>query len=220
MNGRSPTMCVTVLQSQPSVSIPTLTMQRTSRPGGCSGRSELRRELLEPLGIDGRPCGSRGQSRLPTVSSVNRIQRVSSPFAPSTSVSPITFESTRIVYRVAVLVAQRRRWSPAGCPRRRLALGEPLVDHAGELRVLADEDEDRRTLLVALLPLLALVVPRSARAAGSDARRTAAPPPASGFARFPPRSRAGELAHDPAPDVEVRRLLLARRIRDARAAGS
>src|SRR6266446_3288747 len=26
-------MCVTVLQSQPSVSIPTLTMQRTSRPG-------------------------------------------------------------------------------------------------------------------------------------------------------------------------------------------
>ena len=34
-------MCVTVLQSQPSVSIPTLTIHRTSRPGGWSGRSSF-----------------------------------------------------------------------------------------------------------------------------------------------------------------------------------
>jgi hypothetical protein len=37
MNGRNPMMWVTVLQSQPSVSMATLTMQRTSRPGGWRG---------------------------------------------------------------------------------------------------------------------------------------------------------------------------------------
>ena len=98
MNGRRPTMCVTVLQSQPSVSIPTLTMQRTSRPGRVQRPLELLRQLLEPL--RDRPAAlacPRVHSRLPTVSSVKRIQRDSSLFAPSTSVSPTTFESTRIV---------------------------------------------------------------------------------------------------------------------------
>ena len=50
MNGRRPTMCVTVLQSQPSVSIPTLTMQRTSRPGGWSGRSSFSASSSKPSG--------------------------------------------------------------------------------------------------------------------------------------------------------------------------
>ncbi len=50
MNGRSPMMWVTVLQSHPSVSMPTLTMQRTSRPGGWSGRLQLPGQLLEPSG--------------------------------------------------------------------------------------------------------------------------------------------------------------------------
>ena len=55
MNGRSPTMCVTVLQSQPSVSMPTLTMQRTSRPGRMKRPPELLRQLLEPFRVD-RPA--------------------------------------------------------------------------------------------------------------------------------------------------------------------
>ena len=53
MNGRRPTMCVTVLQSHPSVSIPTDTMQRTSRPGWMERSSELARQILEAVGIDG-----------------------------------------------------------------------------------------------------------------------------------------------------------------------
>ena len=50
MKGRSPTMCVTVLQSQPSVNIPTLTMQRTSRPGGFSGRRSFFANASNPSG--------------------------------------------------------------------------------------------------------------------------------------------------------------------------
>jgi hypothetical protein len=44
-------MCVTVLQSQPSVSIPTLTMQRTSRPGGVQGAIQLLRQLRESVRV-------------------------------------------------------------------------------------------------------------------------------------------------------------------------
>ena len=43
-------MWVTVLQSHPSVSIPTLTMQRTSRPGGWRGRSSFRANASNPSG--------------------------------------------------------------------------------------------------------------------------------------------------------------------------
>ena len=181
MNGRRPTMCVTVLQSQPSVSIPTLTMQRTSRPGGWSGRSSFARQLLEALGVD-RPAlrGRVGQSRLPTVSSVKRIQRDSSFFAPSTSVSATTFESTRIVYARAVVVPKRREVGRRNA-RRRLALGEPVVDHRRELRVLADEDEHRRPLVVAFaLPLLPQLLPREREQADRMLRVLAAPPRASG----------------------------------------
>src|SRR6266702_756583 len=45
-----PDECVTVLQSQPSVSIPTLTMQRISRPGGCRGRSSFLASSSNPNG--------------------------------------------------------------------------------------------------------------------------------------------------------------------------
>jgi len=50
MNGRKPTMCVTVLQSLPSVSIPTETMQRMSRPGGMSGRPRFVASSSNPSG--------------------------------------------------------------------------------------------------------------------------------------------------------------------------
>ena len=50
MNGRRPTMCVTVLQSQPSVSIPTLTMQRTSRPAGAAAGSSFFASSSNPSG--------------------------------------------------------------------------------------------------------------------------------------------------------------------------
>ena len=63
MNGRSPTMCVTVLQSQPSVSMPTLTMHRTSRPGGCSGRPSFVGQFLEAFGIERPPLPIRRPSR-------------------------------------------------------------------------------------------------------------------------------------------------------------
>ena len=97
MNGRSPTMCVTVLQSQPSVSIPTLTMQRASRPGGCSGLPSFLASSSKPSGRIGRPCLSSGHATLPTVSSVSLIHADSSLLAWSLSVSCTTFESTRIV---------------------------------------------------------------------------------------------------------------------------
>jgi len=50
MKGRNPTMCVTVLQSQPSVSMPTLTMQQTSRPGGCTGLPSFFASSSNPSG--------------------------------------------------------------------------------------------------------------------------------------------------------------------------
>ena len=56
MNGRRPTMCVTV-GCNPILpwSIPTETMQRMSRPGGWSGRPRF---VASPrsLRIDGAPC--------------------------------------------------------------------------------------------------------------------------------------------------------------------
>ena len=50
MNGRKPTMWVTVLQSQPSVSMPTLTMQRRSRPGGVVSRFNFSANASKPSG--------------------------------------------------------------------------------------------------------------------------------------------------------------------------
>ena len=98
MNGRRPTMCVTVLQSQPSVSIPTLT--RCSARHGQADAAAARASSRAPRSPPDRSAGPAdrvGQSRLPTVSSVNRIHRDSSDFACPVSVSWTTFESTRIV---------------------------------------------------------------------------------------------------------------------------
>ena len=173
MNGRSPTMCVTVLQSQPSVSIPTLTMQRTSRPGGCSGRLELRAPA--PRSLPGRwagPARSRGQSRL-----ADRVEREPHParsrrsWRRSTSVScdHLGVDADRVdccPSRLRNAVERRRR--DAG---RRLALRQPLVDDLRELRVLADEDEHRRPLVVAVrLPRLAQLLPQRRRAVAIGVR--------------------------------------------------
>ena len=87
MKGRKPMMCVTVLQSQPSVSIPTLTMQRTSRPGGWRGRSSFFAKSSNPSGRMDALGNPRAMTILPTVSRVKRIQRDSSDLAASESVS-------------------------------------------------------------------------------------------------------------------------------------
>ncbi len=78
MNGLRPTMCVTVLQSHPSVSMPTLTMQRMSFPGGDNGRPSLPASSSKPSGYIGLPNLSLDQSALPTVFNVNRNQGRSS----------------------------------------------------------------------------------------------------------------------------------------------
>ena len=98
MNGRKPMMCVTVLQSQPSVSIPTLTMQRTSRPGGCLSRPIFSASSSKPSGYCDCCWLSRGQSLLPMVSSTWRIQRVSSLLALPLSISFCTSEYTQMVF--------------------------------------------------------------------------------------------------------------------------
>ena len=187
MYGRSPIMCVTVLQSHPSVSIPTLTMERTSRPGGCKGRSSFRANASNPSGKRRRPWTSLGQSALPTVSSVTRNHRSSSVFACPLSDSRATLESTRIVRidpsQVAQSLDTRRRDS-----HRRLILSEPFENHFGERGVLAHDNEYwRTTCRPRVLPIPGAVHPRDLRALPPAHARISVPPPASPW-------RAGHLA--------------------------
>ena len=203
-------MCVTVLQSQPSVSIPTLTMQRTSRPGGCSGRSLLR-QLLEAFRIDG--------PLLVVARPVTLADGVESESHPARLVALGALDlGLRDDFRIdadrvsrAVSVPQ-----PVEVSRRdaggRISLGEPVVDDPGELRVLADEDENRRPLVVALLgPIPPELLPCEREQPDRVLRVLQ-----HGFGlrvrAFPSALGGGELAHDPAPDVEVRGLLLPARV--------
>ena len=76
-----------------------------------------------------------------------------------------------------------------------LVLGEPLVDHLGDLGVLADEDEDRRPRIVGFpLPILAQLLPQSAQ--HRDGRVCAYLRIASGLGLpfLPPRSAAVSFA--------------------------
>ena len=148
MNGRRPTMCVTVLQSQPSVSMPTLTMQRTSRPGGCSGLPELLRQLLEALGVDRPALAVARPGRL-----AHRVEREPHPgrlvalgLAGVGLVHDLRVDADR-VHRGPSCSGSLRS-SPAGCPAGGLVSRQPLVDHLGDRRVLADEDEHRRARVV------------------------------------------------------------------------
>ena len=152
-------MWVTVLQSHPSVSIPTLTMQRTSRPWWMEGPFELPCQRLEPFRVEGstlpvpRPVGlpdAVERQTHPPVGVGFRFPAVGFAHHPG-----VHTNGAHVSVDVAQFVETRRR-----NPHRRVVFGEPSVDDLGERSVLAHDDEYRRAVLaLALFPFLAQRIP-------------------------------------------------------------
>ena len=163
---------------------------------------ELLRQRLETSGWMGRPCPSRGQSILPTVSRGQahptvpvglRLPAVG--FAHHPGVHP---DGAGGPVHVAQPVEARGR-----DPHRRLVLGQPPVDDLGQRGVVAYDDEHRRAAFVFTpAPLLAQHLPQPAEHGHGHVcilehrLRLHASPPAAAL-------RRGQLRKDPAPDVEV-----------------
>ena len=183
-------------------------MQRTSRPGGCNGRSSFFANSSKPSGYIGRPWLSAGPVRL-----ANRVQRQPHPARfVALGFSRIGFvdnfrihaDSVDLPVRVPESFDLRRR---NAC--RSFVVGEPIVDHLRNFSVLADENEYWRARLgSALLPLFAFCFPLSGQASQWDGERTSEWLRALDSPFLPPRSAGGKLRQNPLPDVEVCRMIL------------
>ena len=205
MNGRSPTMWVTVLQSQPSVSMPTLTMQRTSRPGGCRGGPASSPALRSPRDRRAGPAGLAANRVLPTVSERQAHPAVSSLLLPSGVGLAGQPSSRRGSCSCSRRVAEALDLGGRDA-RRRPVLRQPLVDHLGDLRVLADQDEHGRARVVLVfrrIPRRSFSTVPPSMAIGWFAYLRMAS--GLGLARLPPRSAGVSLGQNPMPDVEVAR---------------
>ncbi len=212
---------MTVLQSHPSVSIPTETMQRMSRPGGCERPVELRRQA--PRSRRGRSA-SRIVSR--PVELADGVQGQAHPggFVLLGALRVRLGDDLRVHPDrpdLSLAVAQVRASGDGGTPQM-TKIPRPAIRRStfASLVFLQTKMKTggrrssvvRGPVLKGLSPVIAViwiaVLAHLSTASGSNDRLPAA---------FLP---SGELGHDPAPDVEVGGPIGPGRDRPRRAEGS
>ena len=216
---RTPRTWVTVLASQPSVSIETETTQRIGSPSW-SGlptvfmTSRSRSWSVSFAACCGSPVRSTISRRKRSISSAAIARKFSSSASPDSSCSLSISSVFGRGERVAVLVEVAEEREAAVLERRRAVLvrrgeaGDEVVDELRDRGVLADDDEAGRHADAALLPelerLLVVAVERLER--GLELRRQAERVELAGLAA--PLLR--HLLADVLPEVAEHRHLVAR----------